>query len=374
MNVTSSEFNCLPVFSYTKNKIIYNEGDKLFLVDNDRNIIKILTISDQLNYTEQFNPISPNGEYIFLNHFIYSFKDTSLKLIQRDSLVRDFKWSSDTTLILSEWNSTTGETFLVEYSINSARKDTFYWFNPDMRGNVWDYDIKRNKVYYSTLKMISGVGGVTELHVYDRAKTNDSILFQYPKDKDPGCFSYYPGGEISQIRWLGNYEKMSFLFNYLLDGFATDIYTYWPDSNKITKVTNGCMHYGVKHSFEWVNDDSLAYSDISQYQMYGISVNNITSVKNEVLTAIPANYSLRQNFPNPFNPSTTINYSLPHSGNVKLTVYNSIGSKVATLVNEYKTAGNYSVQFNGSNLASGIYLYRLESGSYSAVKKFIILK
>jgi len=88
----------------------------------------------------------------------------------------------------------------------------------------------------------------------------------------------------------------------------------------------------------------------------------------------PKEFVLFQNFPNPFNPSTTINYSLPKAGNVKLTIYNAIGSKVATIVNEYKPAGNYSVQFNGSNLASGIYLYRLESGNYSAVKKFILLK
>jgi hypothetical protein len=79
-------------------------------------------------------------------------------------------------------------------------------------------------------------------------------------------------------------------------------------------------------------------------------------------------------YPNPFNPSTIISYSLAKDGIVRLTVYNAIGSKVATVVNEYKNAGNYSVQFNGNNLASGIYLYRLEAGNYSAAKKFIILK
>ena len=88
----------------------------------------------------------------------------------------------------------------------------------------------------------------------------------------------------------------------------------------------------------------------------------------------PDNYSLDQNYPNPFNPSTTINYTLPHSGNVKLTVYNSIVSKVATIVNEYKPAGSYSVYFKASTLASGIYLYRLESGIFTTSKKFVLLK
>ena len=89
---------------------------------------------------------------------------------------------------------------------------------------------------------------------------------------------------------------------------------------------------------------------------------------------MPQGFTLSQNYPNPFNPATTIKYSLAKEGNVKLTVYNAIGSKVATIVNEYKPAGNYSVQFNGSNFASGIYLYRLESGNYSAAKKFILMK
>src|SRR5664280_1537131 len=100
---------------------------------------------------------------------------------------------------------------------------------------------------------------------------------------------------------------------------------------------------------------------------------NATGVDQTTFVA-PKEFSLNQNYPNPFNPVTTIKYSIAKEGNVKLTVYNAIGSKVTTIVNEYKPAGNYSVQFNGSNLASGIYFYRLESGSYSASKKFILMK
>ena len=100
----------------------------------------------------------------------------------------------------------------------------------------------------------------------------------------------------------------------------------------------------------------------------------VTSIENNEKPQYLTNYYLSQNYPNPFNPSTTINYSLPKAGYVKLTVYNILGSKVATLVDGHKSAGNFSVQFNGSNLASGIYLYRLESGSYNATKKLILLK
>jgi len=88
----------------------------------------------------------------------------------------------------------------------------------------------------------------------------------------------------------------------------------------------------------------------------------------------PAQFTLGQNFPNPFNPETNINYSIAKEGHVKLTVFNAIGNKVATILNEYKPDGNYSIQLNGINLASGIYLYRLESGNYSVAKKFILMK
>jgi hypothetical protein len=89
---------------------------------------------------------------------------------------------------------------------------------------------------------------------------------------------------------------------------------------------------------------------------------------------IPDQFALAQNFPNPFNPVTKINYSIPKEGHVKLTVFNTIGNSVVTIVNETQPAGNYSVQFNGIKLASGVYFYRLDSGNYSSVKKLILMK
>jgi hypothetical protein len=80
------------------------------------------------------------------------------------------------------------------------------------------------------------------------------------------------------------------------------------------------------------------------------------------------------NFPNPFNPVTKIEYSIPVSGDVRISIYNSLGQMIKQIVNEFKEIGNYSVQFDGSSFASGIYYYRMETGSYSQVKKMILLK
>jgi len=85
-------------------------------------------------------------------------------------------------------------------------------------------------------------------------------------------------------------------------------------------------------------------------------------------------YSLTQNYPNPFNPTTTIDYSIKAAGLVSLKVYDMLGTEVASLVNENKEAGNYSVTFNASVLPSGIYFYTLTSGNFMATKKLILLK
>jgi len=85
-------------------------------------------------------------------------------------------------------------------------------------------------------------------------------------------------------------------------------------------------------------------------------------------------YTLDQNYPNPFNPTTAINYTLPNPGNVLLKVYDALGKEVVTLVNSHQESGRYSVEFDASNLSSGIYLYKLTSGSYTEVKKMMLLK
>lgn len=98
-------------------------------------------------------------------------------------------------------------------------------------------------------------------------------------------------------------------------------------------------------------------------------IGNNTSVLN-----LPDNFNLSQNYPNPFNPTTKINYTLPTSGLVTLKVYDILGKEVASLVNEVKTSGRYEVQFNASNLSSGTYFYRLETGKFVETKKMLLLK
>jgi hypothetical protein len=100
--------------------------------------------------------------------------------------------------------------------------------------------------------------------------------------------------------------------------------------------------------------------------------NTITAA--DLLPEIPKEYRVFQNYPNPFNTSTTIRYELPKESRVLLKVFNILGQEVATLVDEVKRPGRYSVQWNAGNVASGMYLYRLRAGEFVKTKKLVLLK
>lgn len=96
-------------------------------------------------------------------------------------------------------------------------------------------------------------------------------------------------------------------------------------------------------------------------------------------SGLPTVYSLGQNYPNPFNPTTEINFALPQAGDVELSVFNLLGQKVTTLVNEAMPAGNHTVTWDGTSesggaVASGIYFYRISAGSFTETKKMMMLK
>jgi Putative multicopper oxidases len=89
---------------------------------------------------------------------------------------------------------------------------------------------------------------------------------------------------------------------------------------------------------------------------------------------VPGRFSLGQNFPNPFNPTTTISFALPSRSFVSLKVFDLLGREVATIVSEEMSAGSYSKQWNAANISSGIYFYRLQAGSFTETKKLVLLR
>ncbi len=106
---------------------------------------------------------------------------------------------------------------------------------------------------------------------------------------------------------------------------------------------------------------------------FGVDVTDVTSVS-QFSAEIPAEYNLSQNFPNPFNPVTNIQFSIPKSGVVNLTVYDAMGRKVSELVNGHHNAGEYQINFDASSLVSGTYFYKMSAENFSTSKRMILIK
>ncbi len=120
-----------------------------------------------------------------------------------------------------------------------------------------------------------------------------------------------------------------------------------------------------KNLFDHIN---IVKSDLKR--VFG----NDNSGNNKNNNVLPTQFMLSQNYPNPFNPSTTIKYALPKDVKVIIKIYDILGREVQTLVNEFKKAGYYDVKFNGSNFASGVYFYRIETADYTLSKKMVLIK
>ena len=90
--------------------------------------------------------------------------------------------------------------------------------------------------------------------------------------------------------------------------------------------------------------------------------------------SLPGSFSLEQNYPNPFNPATSINYSVERAGNVKLSLYNLIGQRIMTLVNESKEPGEYAFELHAGDLASGVYFYKMTQHGKTVTRKLVLMK
>ena len=143
--------------------------------------------------------------------------------------------------------------------------------------------------------------------------------------------------------------------------------------------------YELKSSSQAIDKGTSLVSSIVQYDILGntrpqgngidigaYEYSNITAVNDNKV--FPDEFYLYQNYPNPFNPSTVINYQLPVISHISLVVYDILGKKIETLINEIKQPGNYKVEFNAANLPSGIYFYYLESDNLIKTRKMILLK
>ena len=149
------------------------------------------------------------------------------------------------------------------------------------------------------------------------------------------------------------------------------------NTNEWTKVGNVAGNGTVSTPQEYSFTDRGLDAGKYNYRLKQIDFNGnfeYYNLSSEVNVGVPTKFDLSQNYPNPFNPSTKINYDVPSDGLVSLKIFDMSGKEVASLVNEVKTAGYYTLQFNAANLPSGVYFYTLSANNFTSTKKMTLLK
>ena len=165
------------------------------------------------------------------------------------------------------------------------------------------------------------------------------------------------------------YHNRAYVFAPATNTWVTQIF---PKPTAMSNIFSACVAKCINDTVRVFVPGGYNGAGVANFEVIGCGP-TITG-NSTIISSLPSAYSLSQNYPNPFNPVTKIAFSLPKNGDVKLVVYDILGKEVATLVNDYRTAGTHSVEFNASNLASGVYLYRIEAGDFRDVKKMMLVK
>jgi hypothetical protein len=177
--------------------------------------------------------------------------------------------------------------------------------------------------------------------------------------------------------WSGINFNIDSPGKYIFSHYLVGGYDSLQVSSGISCDLNAGYSNGERYGKYVVNDsDAVFWGDWSNHpwdaNFWLIGTLLPTNVEND--KALPTEFNLAQNYPNPFNPSTSIKYQVSGISQVSLKVYDVVGNEVATLVNEFKPAGSYEIEFNASMYSSGIYFYKLQAGSFVETKKMMFLK
>ena len=247
----------------------------------------------------------------------------------------------------------------------------------------------------STVYVLSSVDppGIDPLDVYFIRSTNRGLSWSSPVrvNDDPetsawqwfGTMSVAPNGRID-IVWLDTRNNPGTYLSSLYYAFSVDDGQTWSENEQLSGAFDPHLGWPQQNKmgdyFDMISDDNgafLAWAGTfngAQDVYYGRISQPPVAIDDRQESGIPRTYSLSQNYPNPFNPETNIRYSIPQSSNVVIKLFDVLGNEIETLVNEEKPRGSFEAKFDGTALPSGIYFYRLQSGSFVETKKMMLMK
>ncbi len=271
---------------------------------------------------------------------------------------------------------------------------------PLKAGNTWYYKTTYSPfpfppTYHKDfIEKDTSINGITYFKFYGSASfirvdsANANLLVYSPGN---GCGSYAndkiidslassPGNQIICLYQNIQTRRCVSTGTQNVFGIISDTKDFYHDGLFVANITYA-KNFGVIYSCSGEPPPCTGFTNLIGCRIDGIVYGdtNLTSIK-QIGNSIPEYFSLEQNFPNPFNPKTIINYNIEFplnkggQGVVSLKVYDALGKEVAILVNEKQNAGSYSVEFNGEGLPSGIYFYKLEAGDFVETKRMVLLK
>ena len=428
MGTLIKNFNLSPVenvnrcfLNYKHNKLIavwrlnsffnntYIKG-RCFDTDQDSVLNNPVTVSDEYGDAIRFNPrvnffndstvlITWDGDgSLSQQSAVYGrFSDTSLTNIDSVFMINDdiantnagtsrIILSQDSAKFLSVWvDDRTGidkiygrmftvdgtplaQSFLISDSLETT---TLY----NLSGSINPLDgkfavlwaVESNPVWQLKLRWVDQ-NGIPDSNILEITSAEDSVI-EYPDfeididylGRTVVAWEEYSGGKtaIFSKRYSTTGNPYGQKIKVSQSGYADNVNQYYPK----VKFYNNQLYY------VWWQTNSQSQKIYARI----IDFDYLVGVQQESGNLVDV-YNLSQNYPNPFNPTTAISYSIPNSSFVQIQIFDILGRKVSTLLNEEKTAGNYKINFNASNLTSGVYFYRLQAGSFVQTKKMLLIK
>lgn len=298
--------------------------------------------------------IRPDSSWFTLEKIAYTYtrngqvaSETHMdKDRESDPLLKDYKFSftyNETGKVSqkisynwkdNQWNQSGKKTYGYEQGVLS-QKSSFYWENGEWQPNnrvtlTFDQGRKSQKTFQEW-KQDAWQNSERKIWLYTDSGVTDTVrTYRWNSDS---------------LQW-GREGRVLYDYN-AHNKVRLKIKQFWRDSAGV-----------------WKNTQKWEYT----------YVQTATGIEETKAHEIPTTLTLKQNYPNPFNPATTIQYSLPAAQHVTLTIYNTLGRKVQTLIDEKKSKGGHRVRWNASRLSSGVYLYRLQTESGQKTKSMLLLK